>query len=104
MERDGREVSLSEQERQALLEIERALSEAEPTLAGRLRVGTGSRFAFWMTPLLLLVLGAALMIASFTASLVVATGGAAMFAGGVGLGAVRLVRREWARNRGETTA
>ena len=99
MEPDGRDVSLSERERQALLEIERELLRTDPTLAGRLPGGGRGQFPPWMTVLLLLVLGAAVMVASFTASLVVAAGGAALFAAGVGLGAVRLAASVTAWNR-----
>lgn len=100
MEPSGGDITLSERERQAFLELELGLRSSDPRFADRLGgEGPAGRLPWWTAPLLL-VLGSCIMVLSFTASLVIALAGALLAAAGLGLGAHLLAPRVAARVSG----
>ncbi len=97
-EREPDKLMLSEQERQALNEIE-AMLLRDRRLRGAAVGARAHRTPLWAGPLLLAA-GATAMVAFFTVSLLLAVAGAAVFAAGIGLAAVQLVpaARSWLGN------
>jgi len=89
---DGDEVTLSEWERDRLAAIESELAVSDPALTRRLSGDRRARVRAMM-PATLLIFGLAVVLATFTWSLALATVGLAMMAVGAKLAANRLVMR-----------
>lgn len=86
MDSDRERVTLSEQERSALAELEALISGSDPRLSGRLD-GKPPRFRErnrWLGPALIGV-GAVIVVVAFTANLWIALAGAALMAVGLGV-------------------
>ena len=89
MRRDPEPTALSEDERRTLAAIEADLDLGDPGFAARYRrveEGVGRRTLF---PIAAIVTGGVLMVVTFTASLFLATVGAALMATGAAAGAQR---------------